>query len=249
MGRKGKTPKEPLQVEKLGDVLAGMTRALQAEPTTLCTEHIPNAERPLECAKCGKPLALVQREGERKFVLDATNAYGETLGDLIAETERLGLYAPGMRDKLKQIEADARQSEKRFEPDVPDPLWADNEWSDVDPASLPTEAEKDAPLCAVLTPNQLAAVLDADDETVERLLETEDAALLAAEAKAKDDGPAYEPRVATLVSFGKDGPKYEPLDPLWSMRLSILAKEDGLTECDYVTKLIRRQWVARGKGA
>lgn len=169
MARKGKTPKVPKIDPALAEVLAGSNTGeavgwakrvldgektadglaaireweaengaltpeeLAAATTKLCTEHVPNEEKPFECAKCGKPMPNV-------------------------ETFPLSV--------LDELTDDARQSEKR----------------------------------------------------------------------AEDDGPAYEKHSVRFY-----------LDSLWSMRLSVLAKEAGLSERDYVEKLIRRQWVARGK--
>lgn len=277
MGRKGKTPKEPAllldkqsqwrdrgafpitskPLDRLDLSAEEATIADGIASTTLCTEHVPNEERPLECAKCGKPLALVQRAGERKLV--ETDPLS-VLDALTAEERRIAAKIDGAIDKAID---DARQSEKRFDlgaDDFPDPAAFD-EWRDVDPSRaqrgpcdcdetfafdnghavcrkcgarwpiLTTEAERNAALCAVLTADQLAAVLDG--------VVADESSNLGRETRAADDGPAYEPRPTIRGIL---------LEPLWAMRLSVLAKEEGCSETDYVQFLIRRQWVARGKG-
>lgn len=130
MARKGKD-RGSLPLEKLGDVLTSMSRVLKEEseaataPTALCTAHVPNEEKPLECAKCGKPLL--------------------------------------------------RQSEERLEADVvavEAGEWQVDEWASVDPARTPPEVRQlarevlDAAAAggAVLTPERLDAVLDADED-------------------------------------------------------------------------------------
>lgn len=128
---------------------------LAAAPTAVCNEHVPNEEKPHECAKCGKPLPL----------------------------------------RFDAAIDEARQSEKRF---------TDDEWRDIDPI---------------------------------RAGETEAGPVKMTE-RAADDGPSYE-----------GNPRLVKLDELWAMRLSVLANEAGESRGDYLTKLIRRQWVARGKGA
>lgn len=164
-------------------------------PTTVCTAHEPDDEKPEQCAKCGKPLDI-----------------------------------PGRA-----------------------------QWSSEDAPQL-TEEEKQAPYAAVLTPDQLAAVLGGDTEwPADGAVITPEDRAWAREKLAESEARQSEKRIETddenaaQHKLGRDdavadGPVYAPIDPLWSMRLSILAREEGCSNRDYVEKLVRRQWVARGKG-
>lgn len=141
---------------------------LGTAPTAVCTAHVPSDEHPDRCANCGKPLAIPDRAEWAKT----------------AFTD----------DEWKDIsaEAEARQSEKRFDTDDENAAYH-KRGRDVEPVKM-TE-------------------------------------------RAIDDGPSYTPTT-----------KGYQLDALWAMRLSILAKEAELSERDYLEMLVRRQWVARGKG-
>lgn len=188
-----------VRVEGPRQLTAEEVKAAYTDRLGLDAEEAQIAEGIASTTLCNEHIESIERPGQCA-----------KCGVPVKTVARIQACSPSVLDELAD---DARQSEKRF---------TDDEWADIT-----TPEERDAPLCAVLTPNQLAKILGDEVEAVKM---TE---------RAADDGPSHEPPQGLFVL----------LEPLWAMRLSILAREAGGNESDYVLKLIRRQWVARGKGA
>lgn len=212
-----------------------------AEPTTLCTEHVPNEERPLECAKCGKPIASPGDEAmlgllRKDFGDDAERVMRDAI-----ESEK-ALFRDKTDDWEERIDA-ARASEERMPPEVMASINInddDDEWSDI-----VTPEEREAPLCAVMTPEQLAAALDGEAP----LVMTPDELAAALDEKKPlgiRDFPASE---YLLPKEGTEPAGYAgmvELSKLWLERADVLSKKRGMGLVPYLEWLIKRDWVASG---
>lgn len=159
---------------------------------------------------------------------------------------------PDETPTMPDTEAEARQSELRFEEPKRDPLeGVDSDALD----SFLTEDEKQAPYAAVLTAEQMAAILDASPADIMRaaamnaerlavdpvgtLRDWQDAKPVKPPERAADDGPSHEP-----PGFGG----MIELSALWAARLDMLAKKAGKHPVTLLEDLIKRHWIASGAG-
>ncbi len=186
-------------------------RVLETAPTTVCTEHVPNEEKPTECAKCGKPLGSDEWE-ER---IDAARASEERFDDGVIRVE-------GPRQLTHEEVM----------------------------AAYTTPEERDAPLCAMATPDEFAALLDGPNVKTYELSVLGD--IEPTDARAE---PIIEPE---LPFEWRDGPEPElPTEPagfagmvevskMWLERADVLSKKRGMGLVPYLEWLIKRDWVASG---
>lgn len=159
MARKGKdkVPKIDPKLEKLGDVLTGMKRVMQADSAAKAPAPRPEMTREARVARL-IGLGMTPEEVEQQLAVTAHATAPTTVcTHHVGRADDLSCARCGMpfkelaQKRWKDTIDAARASEERFEPE---PSALD---------SFLTEDEKQAPYAAVLTAEQLEAVLDSPE--------------------------------------------------------------------------------------